>query len=147
MEQCTLFVLGSQYVLKNIWVLAPFDPPFWLMAPFDFCGGPFSRHLLNAYNLEFVNFRKQQEDDMRIGIVTTLALTLLFQFNAAGSAFEAQKIQPPTVTKILHKVTIRNYTPVPTSEIGASCSAKNGSKTCDCPGQSCTSSDNDCRCG
>jgi hypothetical protein len=26
MEQCTLFVLSSQYVLKNIWVLAPFDP-------------------------------------------------------------------------------------------------------------------------
>jgi hypothetical protein len=26
MEQCTLFVLGSQYVLKNIWVLACFDP-------------------------------------------------------------------------------------------------------------------------
>jgi hypothetical protein len=85
---------------------------------------------------------------MRIRIVTTLlAIALLFQFNATGSAFESQRIQLPTTMKILHKATIRNYTPVPTSEIGASCSAKNGSKTCDCPGQSCTSSDNDCRCG
>jgi hypothetical protein len=45
MEQCTLFVLSSQYVLKNIWVLAPFDPSFWLMAPFNFESGPFLIHL------------------------------------------------------------------------------------------------------
>jgi hypothetical protein len=36
MEQRTLFVLGSQYVLLRNRVLAPFDPPSKLMAPFDF---------------------------------------------------------------------------------------------------------------
>jgi hypothetical protein len=41
MEQCTLFVLSSQYVLFGLAVLVPFDPLFWLMAPFDLCSGPF----------------------------------------------------------------------------------------------------------
>src|ERR1700710_3040697 len=33
MEQCTLFVLRSQYVLKNIWVPAPFDLSKTRVAP------------------------------------------------------------------------------------------------------------------
>jgi hypothetical protein len=46
MEQRTLFVLGSQYVLLEILVLAPFHPAEWIVVPFDFFGGvPFGSTL------------------------------------------------------------------------------------------------------
>jgi hypothetical protein len=35
-EQCTPFVLGSQYVLFGAWVLAPFHPQAKPVVPFDF---------------------------------------------------------------------------------------------------------------
>jgi len=39
MEQCTLFVLSSQYVLKNIWILA-LSVPFKVNGPFLFWRWP-----------------------------------------------------------------------------------------------------------
>jgi hypothetical protein len=85
---------------------------------------------------------------MRTGITTALlAFALLFQFSVPGSAFESQKIQQLTAATFLHKATIRNYTPVPASEIAATCSSEDSSKTCQCPGQNCTRTKTDCRCG
>lgn len=81
-------------------------------------------------------------------IASVLAITavgvLMFSDDTAAFTLTTPKI---SIAKSGPRigVSLKQYSPMPSSTIHATCSSKDGNKTCDCKG-SCERSDNDCRC-